>query len=227
MRARAAALAAMALAILAVAAPPRPAAAALPEAPLPAPPREPLDRWIFVAMQGNAGAQPDEALRQVYGPANPFSLEARAVALFSERIGGGLGAGFQIRGGTGVAPSGEPPSTRLLMVPIFVEGVLRGAFRREQPALPYLRAGFDALLWRERDGAGNPRGVKWGVHGAVGGQFRMPFPEIQFEGRLSGDPLLDDIYLHVELWGRQASSFGAPGLDLSSWGGGAGITLVL
>jgi hypothetical protein len=206
---------------------PAAARADFPEAPRPGRVREPADRVFFVAAQGEVSVATGETVRQVYGPRHPFGAQLRGTWLFQERVGGGLGLGFQVRGGTGVAASGDPPETRLLVIPLLLEGVLRLALWRDQPAVPYLRAGFDAVFWSERDGAGNPRGMRWGVHGALGCQIRLPFPEIQWEGRLGGDPLLDDIYLHVEGWGRSTRPFGRPGLDLSAFGLGLGITLVL
>lgn len=188
----------------------------------------PPDRVFLASVQLDVGAQPSAAMMTVYGPANPFSLHLRGTWLFGERFGVGLGGGLQMRGGTGVAPSDvEPAKTRMWQFPILVEGSARLLVWRSQIVVPYLRGGFDAVIWTESWGDERLTGVKWGVHAAGGAQFRLPFPEINHPGRMVGDPLLDDIYLHVEGWARSASNFGSAGLDLSSAGGGIGLTLLM
>lgn len=205
-----------------------PVLAGVPEDPPPlAAPAFP-DRFLLASVQGNVQAQPSPAMDAVYGKAAPLSLEIRATLLPDERIGVGLGVGVQGRKGTGVAPSGaEPPATRMWQVPIVVEGLLRLLVWRSQPVVPYLRAGPCAVIWTESWDEERMTGLKWGVQGAVGAQIRLPFPEINARGRMAGDPVLDDIWLHVEGWARSASNFGSPGLDLSSGGGGIGLTLLL
>ena len=187
----------------------------------------PLDRFLLISGQLGVSDQPSVPMRKVYDRANAFSLEARATWLFQERFGVGLGVGGQVREGTGVAASGDPPTTRLWQVPVFVEGQLRLALSRRQIVVPYLRGGFDVVIWSEKGGAQDPSGAKAGVHLGGGAQFQLPFPEINWQGRLSGNPVLDDIYLHLEGWLRSANNFGGAGLDLSAGGIGLGLTFLL
>lgn len=43
---------------------------------------------------------------------------------------------------------------------------------------------------------------------------------------MAGASMLSDIYLHIEGWGRAANDFGRPGVDLSSVGASAGVTVM-
>ncbi len=200
----------------------------VPEGPPPMQAPKVPDRVFLASIQLDVGAQTSAAMKTVYGGANPVSLHLRGTWLFGERFGIGLGGGFQVRAGTGIAPSGvEPPETRMWQFPIQVEGTARLLLWRTQIVVPYLRGGFDAVIWTESWDGERMTGLKWGVHAAGGAQFRLPFPEINMPGRMVGDPVLDDIYLHVEGWARSASNFGSPGLDLSGAGGGIGLTLLL
>jgi len=185
------------------------------------------DRSVLISGQLDFGWQRSDPMVEVYANEYPFSVEVRATWLFQEKFGVGIGFAGQIREGVGVSPVGEPPTTTLWQAPIFLEGCLRLALLKKQVAVPYLRGGFDAVLWSEEDNTTDPRGAKWGVHMGGGVQFRLPFPELNWEGRLTGNSLLDDVYLHVEGWARSADNFGSQGLDLSAAGVGAGITLLL
>ncbi|HCP45202.1 MAG TPA: hypothetical protein DIU15_04130 [Deltaproteobacteria bacterium] len=187
----------------------------------------PLDRFLLVSGQLGVSDQPSTPMRTVYARTNPFSLEVRATWLFLERFGVGAGAGWHLRAGTGVAATGDPPTTTLVQVPVFVEGTLRLALSRGQIVVPYVRGGFDVVVWSEKDGVRDPSGTKLGVHMGGGAQFQLPFPELNWEGRLSGNPILDDIYLHLEGWARSANNFGAAGLDLSAVGIGLGLTFLM
>jgi len=187
----------------------------------------PLDRFLLVSGQLGVSDQPSIPMRKVYDRTNPFSLELRATWLFQERFGVGVGLNWHLREGTGVAVSGDPPTTTLVQVPVFVEGALRLALSRRQVVVPYVRGGIDVVAWSEKDGAQDPSGAKFGVHMGGGAQFQLPFPELNWEGRLSGNPVLDDIYLHLEGWARSANNFGAVGLDLSAVGIGLGLTFLM
>lgn len=191
------------------------------------------DRAFLVSGQLDVGVQPSPAMKTVYGNKNPWSGEIRLQYLFGERFGIGGGVGFSLRSGTGFAPADEePPTTWLWQVPIQVEGSMRLLLWREQPVVPYLRGGFDAVVWTETwpDASGARQGItgiKWGAHAAGGAQFRLPFPEINMRGRQVGDQVLDDIWLHLEGWVRSADGFGRGGLDLSGAGAGIGLTLLM
>lgn len=190
------------------------------------------DRFFLLSGQAAVGVQDDPFLKQVYGVANPFSFGLRGTVVFTERFGFGAGFDFQNRVGTGAAPSDtSPPTVMLWEIPVYIEAHLRMLLWKTQPVVPYLRGGLDAMIWIENffiDGTKHEvRGVKWGAHIAGGAQFRLPFPEINQPGRLIGDPVLDDIYLHVEGWARSASNFGNSPLDLSGAGVAVGITLLM
>ncbi len=209
-----------------------PAWAEMVEAPRPSELPPPPDRSLLASVQVGALLQDGPAMKQVYGRENPLQVEVRATFLFEERFGFGFSGGLQFRRGTGVAPSGATPSEALFwQIPIAVEGHLRMALWKDQIAVPYARFGVTAVVWHEVDHATSPAtlpwGVKFGPHAAGGAQFRLPFPELDFEGRLSGPPLIDAVYVHVEGSVRSSSNLGAPGLDLSAAGVSLGLTLLM
>ena len=185
------------------------------------------DRSILLKGQIDFAHQRSGPMVEVYGNEYPFSIEFRGTWLFKEKFGVGIGFALQIREGTGVSPVGQGPVTTLRQAPMFLEGCLRLALLKKQVAVPYIRGGFDAVLWSEEDGQNDPKGVKWGAHLGGGVEIRLPFPELNWEGRLTGNPVLDDVYLHIEAWARSADNFGSPGLDLTAAGVGMGITLLL
>ncbi len=217
--------------------------------PVPVAPVVTWRRWLQVGAQVDLADQPDPIMKQVYARKTPFGFRLQANVLFEERYGVGLAVGLHRRAGTGVAPDGEPPETVLWQIPVAIEGWLRMALWNDQPVVPYLRAGFDVVVAIERvlvadeadpeaDDAEATRGpvedlvpawhgAKLGVHGGGGVQIRLPFPEIQWSGGMTGPPGLNDIYFHIEGWGRSADNFGAAGVNLSAVGVSAGVTLLL
>jgi len=210
-------------------------AAGLPPVPDTPPPVAELrmpDRFLLISGQVSLGEHFDPFIKQVYAADAPYSVGLRGTVLFGERFGFGLGGEFQNRQGTGVAPSNQAaPTVMIWEIPIYIEVHLRMLLWKTQVAVPYLRTGLDGVVWWENffvDGLKyEVRGLKWGAHIAGGVQLRLPFPEINQPGRLIGDPVLDDIYLHVEGWARSADNFGTSPLDLSSAGVAVGITLLM
>jgi len=191
------------------------------------------DRSFLDSAQFFLSEQPSVPMKTVYAANQPFGAQARIAYLFGERFGVGAGVGFQVRMGTGIAPSDEtPPEVWIWQVPIEVEGLMRLILWKAQPVVPYLRGGLSGVVWSETwagtDGdLDEASGIKWGVHVGGGAQFRLPFPEINWRGRVVGDPVLDDIYIYVEGWARSASDFGSAGLDLSAFGAAVGLSLLL
>lgn len=188
-----------------------------------APPALPATRdTVLVGLQMGFGPQKDAALQAVYGDAARLSFEASGHWLWQGRLGFGGGGGFWQRKGTGTAAAGDAPTARLLQVPIFVEGLFRLQLVERQIVMPYTRFGYDLVFWQERAAGHTVRGLKNGVHLAGGVQFHVPFPELDFEGRVAGPPLVRGVLFHIEGWGRAANNFGGPGLDLSAAGVGFG-----
>lgn len=208
-------------------------------------------RWLQIGVQADLAEQPSPAMKQIYGRQSPFGFRLQANVLFEERYGIGLTAGLHRRQGEGISPTGDLPETVLWQFPVAVEGWLRMALWRDQAVVPYLRAGFDVVFAIERtlpaqaddaeadatadtEEEAGPQdlvppwyGAKLGVHGGGGVQIRLPFPEVQWEGGMTGPPGLSDIYFHLEGWARSADNFGRAGVDLSAVGVSAGVTLLL
>jgi hypothetical protein len=112
-------------------------------------------------------------------------------------------------------------------VPLTIEGHARLLFVEEQILIPYARFGYDVVIWRERAEESQLVGAKHGAHIAGGLQVRIPFPEVEWDGRQTGPPAIRAVLFHVEGWGRAANNFGGPGLDLSAQGLGFGMGVLL
>jgi len=224
------------------------------EAPRPELPPVSLRRIATVGVQLDVNYQFNPIVKQIYDRNGPFALSVWGNLLFDERVGIGITAGLQRRVGTGVAPSDEtPPEVVLWQIPIAVEGWLRLALWRDQPVVPYMRAGAGVLLVVENLFAGAAEGEeadpaaepeddeaettkrrkpieveptrKFTLHAGGGVQIRLPFPELQWEGGMTGPSAMSDIYLHIEAWARVANNF-AEYADLSAVGASAGLTVM-
>lgn len=114
-----------------------------------APPALPR-RLVTAGVQLDVNYQFNPIVKQVYDRNGPFGLSMWANVLFDERVGLGVVAGVQRRAGTGVAPEGEPPDVVLWQLPIALEGWLRMALVRDQPVVPYLRAGVGVVVVWEK-----------------------------------------------------------------------------
>ncbi len=182
---------------------------------------------VMITAQVDYTGQDAAALQAVYGKLGRVAFQGHGAWLWRGRLGVGGGGGFHLRSGTGAAPAGSPPATQLLQVPLMIEGVLRLLFAEEQVLIPYARFGYDLVIWRERVEEDALVGLKNGAHLVGGLQVRIPFPEVDWEGRQSGPPALRAVLFHLEGWGRAANNFGGPGLDLGAAGLGFGMGVLL
>jgi len=219
----------------------------LPEAPPPT-----LSRVVQAGVQIDLVRALNKDMQTVHGLREPLALEVWGAWLFGERAGVGIRGGVSRRRGVGVAPTGvAPPDTVLWQAPLAIEGTLRLALVRDQPVVPYVRAGAGVVMAWERvfSPAADPQEdeeaeeevvdsrkprepdeeffwVKAAVHGGGGVQVRVPFPEVQWQGTMAGVPALSDVYVYVEGWGRAANNVGAEGADFSAAGLSLGATVL-
>ena len=135
--------------------------------------------------------------------------------LFKSRYGVELGAGAFYSSGTARgAVSGtvsQDPFT-LLLFPVTADFTFRGRFRPNQMVVPIVRGGPDMVYFRENDAGTVIKGLKWGMHGAVGAQFSLK----QLSGSNSEFELgVRNVYITIEARYNWINSFGKKGLDLS------------
>lgn len=132
---------------------------------------------------------------------------------FTVTAGGGYESGSAV-GITNNQPSGD--SFSLLLIPLRLDFIYRFDYKSDQLFLPYVRAGGDAVIFRESTNGDSIMNVKFGVHGGAGVGILLDRAESvgqQLEDELG----VNDIYLVIE--GRYAliNSFQSTGLDLSGF----------
>ncbi len=136
------------------------------EVTLPEPAPLPMTRVFHLGAQVDFTHALHRHVKTVHGRTDPVAFEVWGAWLFDERAGIGLRGGLSRRRGLGVAPAlpdedaGEtalagdapvgPPETVLWQIPLAIEGRLRLALVRDQPVVPYLRAGVGAMVAIER-----------------------------------------------------------------------------
>jgi hypothetical protein len=130
-------------------------------------------------------------------------------------------AGFSFFTGDAVSSSGRvsADSFTLITFPLRADFIYRFDFVTNQIIVPYLRAGFDSVIFRESTGDDSLSGNKFGFHGGAGFSIlldNLDSTSLEQEG-------VNDVYLTIE--GRYAyiNSFKSTGLDLSGFYPYAGV----
>lgn len=124
-------------------------------------------------------------------------------------------AGFAYFTGNAVSSSGlaSGDDFTLMTFPIRVDFIYRFDYVSNQIVVPYLRAGFDSVIFRESTEGDSLSGNKFGLHGGAGFSVlldNLDSTSLEQEG-------VNDVYLTFE--GRYAhiNSFKSTGLDLSGF----------
>ena len=117
----------------------------------------------------------------------------------------------------------------LQAIPLSVNGVFRLDVFREQPLVPYVTAGGDYWLWRERWDVDREEGTtdqlgggKLGYHWAVGGEILLDIFDRERASRIEARRGVDDSYLTVEYRQQQV---GDGGLSFSGSSVSVGLSL--
>jgi MYXO-CTERM domain-containing protein len=105
---------------------------------------------------------------------------------------------------------GTPSSQRTMLTwwPLQVDGTLRAHFVDEQPVVPFVRYGWDYVIWSEKfdERVGGPkssvRGAKFGTHAALGANFLLDLVQPARASFLETRTGINDSWLTVE-WRRQ------------------------
>jgi hypothetical protein len=145
--------------------------------------------------------------------------------LLDSKWGFEFGSGFSSAGANGVGSiSGLASQDRLnfLIIPIQNSFTFRADFKENQMFVPYAKVGPDYVFFRESFQGATTKGVKYGLHGAVGLQYLLEGID-DISHSFESDIGVNDIYLTLE--GRYAwvNNFGASGLNLSNWMVSAGF----
>ena len=235
-RRRAAALAVVAAPVALLAGAPAHAEPAAPDAePLVEPLRdlqgEGLDRGVMSIRVGPMNFD-DKDLQGVYGDSGLTMVRLEGGPRFTRFLALTGGVGF-LQKRANLVDADYVASTdenMLQAIPLSVNGVFRLDVFREQPIVPYVTAGGDYWLWRERWDVDREAGTsdqlgggKLGYHWAVGGEILLDIFDRERASRIEARRGVDDSYLTVEY--RQQEVSDGSGLSFSGSSVGVGLSL--
>lgn len=147
--------------------------------------------------------------------------------LHDNRYNAILATGFSYLTGSAIGvTNGQASGDRfsLAMIPIRADFAYRFDFVQNQLFVPYLRAGFDAVLFRESSDGSNGaiQGCKFGLHG--GGGAAILLDKVDSSGSMeTNDSGVNDVYLTLEGRFAYLNSFRSTGLDLTGFYPYAGV----
>jgi hypothetical protein len=157
------------------------------------------------------------ALEPFYGKCCNMWTRFQVGYMFEQKYGFEFGVGFHYNSGKAVGTSSgttAQESYSFLLVPMEVSGVWRADyFPNWRIIIPYLKAGFDGVIFRESTAGNSVKGIKWGAHGTGGLQFNLGM--IGDARQSMGDIGIKDFFLTLEAEYMWVNSFGKSGLDLS------------
>lgn len=137
--------------------------------------------------------------------------------MFEHKYGFEFGVGFHYNSGKAISTSSGSTSQEsysFLLVPMELSGVWRADyFPNWRVIIPYMKAGFDGVIFRESASGNSVKGIKWGVHGTGGLQFNLGL--IGDARQSMGDIGIKDFFLTLEAEYMWVNSFGKSGLNLS------------
>lgn len=147
--------------------------------------------------------------------------------LHENRYNAILAVGFSYLTGNAIGiTNGQASGDRfsLALLPIRADFAYRLDFVENQLLVPYVRAGFDAVLFRESSSGGNGavQGCKFGLHGAGGVAILLDKVDTMTSLENTGSGI-NDVYLTLEGRFAYINSFRSTGLDLTGFYPYAGI----
>ncbi len=151
----------------------------------------------------------DENITDIYDQSATNLLQIEMGPQFFRVVELDFGFGFFQELAFTVDADGNPSSDRTMLTwwPIAVDVTGRLHLLDEQPVVPFVRYGFDYIIWSERsdDGFGGKdivRGAKWGTHTALGAQLLLDIFQPRRASLLEAQSGINDSWLTFE-WRRQ------------------------
>jgi hypothetical protein len=154
----------------------------------------------------------DEYLNSVYDKNPTNLLQAEFGPQFFRVIELDFGVGFFQELANTVTDEGVASGERAMMTwwPFALDGTLRLHILDEQPVVPFVRYGFDYIIYTEEKEVGDARektrGGRWGQHHAVGFNLLLDLFQPGRASMLEARSGINDSWLTFE-WRRQAVDF--------------------
>jgi hypothetical protein len=172
--------------------------------------------WSFEVKTGFWMPQ-NKVLDQFFGKCCNMWSRMQGGLLVNKRYGAEFSAGFLYDTGYAVgATTGRTSQDKLtfMLVPMELSFVWRADYFTWRYIIPYVKAGGDAVFYRQKLNGASTKGMKYGMHGVGGLQINI--------GELGGtrremdsDYGINDMFLTLEAEYKWINNFGGKGLDLS------------
>ncbi|MBI4126056.1 MAG: hypothetical protein HY465_01035 [Deltaproteobacteria bacterium] len=159
----------------------------------------------------------NENLKTFFDPCCNFMTRVQGGAYLQRRYGVEGSIGFLYDSGAAVgAISGTRSQDQytLLLFPAETSLVLRADYFPWRYLIPFVKAGGDAVVYRESLGSDSITGVKYGAHGAGGLEVLLTNISDSTHA-LRSDFGIDDLFATLEIQYSWIDSFGSTGFDLS------------
>ena len=135
--------------------------------------------------------------------------------MWQKRYGIEGGVGFLYKSGKARAVGSgavSQDSFSFILVPMEVDFVWRADYFTWRYLIPYVKAGFDGVFYRESVAGSSVKGMKWGMHSVGGVQLNMS--EIAKKWG-DTDIVVREFFMTFEAQYQWINSFGSGGLNLS------------
>jgi hypothetical protein len=157
-----------------------------------------------------------DALDPFYGKCCNMWTMIQVGHLWKQKYGLEGGVGFHYKSGKAIGSTSGTTSQEsysFLLIPMEVSFVWRADYFDDwRYIIPYAKAGFDSVIFRERAAGNTTKGIKWGLHGTGGVQWNI--------GAAADEKSLAQVgilgmFFTTEVTYQWINNFGGKGLDLS------------
>jgi hypothetical protein len=159
----------------------------------------------------------DDNIQAVYNEKPTNLLQIEAGPQIHRYVEFDVGFGFFQELSHTVSPTGAASGevTMLTWWPLAFDGTLRGAFWDEQPVVPFIRYGWDYIIYSEKtdNGSGGKdliRGSKFGTHWAAGGNLLLDMIGPRRASLLEAQSGINDSWITVEYRHQVVDNRSAP-----------------
>ncbi len=170
--------------------------------------------WSFELKTGFWMPQ-SSALKSYFSPCCNMITRIQGGYMFQERYGVEMGAGFLYKSGNARGEdSGEISQDKFtyLMFPIELSFVWRADYFSWRYLIPYMKAGFDGVVYYETVAGDSVKGMKWGMHAAGGAMMNISAMTKRWG---DSDSWVNELFMTFETQYQYINSFGSGQLDLS------------
>ena len=187
-------------------------------APLGALAKEPSPQWWSMEVKTGFWMPQGSAVKHFFENCCNLITRIQGGLLVHGRYGAELGVGFLYKSGDAAGTlTGETSQDRFnfILVPIETNFAWRLNYWSWDYVVPYIKAGFDYVYFREGLNSKSTQGLKYGVHGVAGAQIDLKLID---EGAIKGlddDFGINDLFITLEAQYQYINNFGSEGLNLS------------